>query len=72
MTKRTRSLELPYEVAESITAAYLKRQLVWMAEQQKQPPLFEEDARELAMDIEAVRRVVWWLTGESEYDDREG
>ena len=60
---------LPYEAAESITIAYLKRQLVWMEEQRAQPPLFEEDTQELIKDITAVRRVVWWMTGDFSYDD---
>jgi hypothetical protein len=61
--------ELPYEAAESITIAYLKRQLVWMEEERNKPPLFEEDTEELIKDITAVRRVVWWMTGDFSYDD---
>lgn len=69
MTKQTDPFTLPYEAAESITITYLKRQLVWMEEERNKPPLFEEDTVELLKDIAATRRVLWWLTGESEYDD---
>jgi len=69
MTERLDPFTLPHEAAESITIAYLKRQLVWMEEERNKPPLFEEDTEELIKDIAAVRRVVWWMTGEFEYDD---
>jgi hypothetical protein len=71
MTTISGGFELPYEAAESIAITYLKRQLVWMEEERNKPPLFEEDTEELIKDITAVRRVVWWMTGEFEYDDAE-
>lgn len=63
---------LPYEAAESITIAYLTRQLGWMDEELQKPPLFEEDTEELKKDIAAIRRVVWWMTGDFSYDDAAG
>jgi hypothetical protein len=69
MTNTTDPFTLPYEAAESITLAYLKRQLVWMGEELDKEPLFEEDRTDLIKDIVAIRRVVWWLTGDFSYDD---
>lgn len=60
---------LPYEAAESITIAYLKRQLVWMEADREKPPVFEEDMVDLLKDIAAVRYVLWWMTGDFSYDD---
>ena len=62
---------LPYEAAESITIAYLKRQLAWMEEERDKPPVFDEDMAELLKDMAAVRRVLWWVTGDFSYDDAE-
>jgi hypothetical protein len=64
------AITLPYEAAESIAIAFLKRQLVWMEEECAKPPLFEEDRTELIKDITAVRRVLWWMTGDFSYDDQ--
>ena len=72
MSEITDPFTLPYDAAESITLAYLKRQLVWMEEALDKPPLFEQDKAELIKDIEAIRRVLWWLTGDVSYDDSEG
>ena len=72
MSKTTDPFTLPYEAAESITIAYLKRQLVWMEQERDRPPVFDEDMAELIKDITAVRRGVWWLTGDFSYDDAEG
>jgi hypothetical protein len=69
MTNTTDPFTLPYEAAESITLAYLKRQLVWMGEELDKEPLFEEDRTDLLKDIAAIRRVVWWLTGDFSYDE---
>lgn len=69
MTNPTEPFMLPYEAAESIAVTYLRRQLVWMEAEREKPPLFEEDTEELIKDIAAIRRVVWWMTGEFEYDD---
>jgi hypothetical protein len=69
MTNTTDPFTLPYEAAESITLAYLKRQLVWMGEELDKEPLFDEDRTDLIKDIVAIRRVVWWLTGDFSYDD---
>ena len=69
MTQPTDAFTLPYDAAESITLAYLKRQLVWMEEAPDKPPLFEQDRTDLIKDIVAIRRVVWWLTGDFSYDD---
>ena len=60
---------LPHEAAESITIAYLKRQLAWMEADRSRPPLFEEDMTDLLKDIAAVRHVLWWMTGDFSYDD---
>lgn len=69
MSEITDPFTLPYDAAESITLAYLKRQLAWMEEELDKPPLFEEDRTDLIKDIAAIRRVVWWLTGDFSYDD---
>jgi hypothetical protein len=69
MAMNLNGFELPYEVAEKITEVYLKRQAAWMQEELKQEPLFEEDKVELLKDLTAVRRVIWWLTGDFNYDD---
>ena len=69
MSEITDPFTLPYDAAESITLAYLKRQLVWMEEALDKPPLFEQDRTDLIKDIFAIRRVVWWLTGDFSYDD---
>ena len=69
MSEITDPFTLPYDAAESITLAYLKRQLVWMEEALDKPPLFEQDRTDLIKDIAAIRRVVWWLTGDFSYDD---
>ena len=65
----TGAFELPIEAAESIAITYLKLQLEWMKQQLETPQLFEEDTAELIKDITAVRRVVWWMTGDFSYDD---
>ena len=65
----TGSFELPHEAAESIAIAYLKLQLDWMEGARQEPPLFEEDLYELTKDYYAVRRVLWYMTGDSSYDD---
>lgn len=65
----TESFTLPDEAAASIALAYLKRQLAWMEEDKGKEPLFEEDRTELLKDIAAIRRVVWWMTGDFSYDD---
>jgi hypothetical protein len=62
---------LPYEAAESITIAYLKRQLAWMEDDRDKPSVFDEDMAELLKDMAAVRRVLWWMTGDFSYDDAE-
>ena len=76
MTQPTDPFTLPYEAAESITVACLKRklawmndELAWMEEERAKSPLFEQDKAELIKDIEAIRRVLWWLTGDVSYDD---
>lgn len=69
MNKPTEAFTLPYEAAESITIAYLKRELVWMAEYLEKQPLLEQDRTDVIKDIVAVRRVVFWLTGDFSYDD---
>ncbi len=69
MTETRDPFTLPYEAAESITLAYLKRQLVWMNDELEKQPLFEDDRTDLIKDIVAIRRVVWWLTGDFSYDD---
>lgn len=69
MTQPTDPFMLPYDAAESITLAYLKRQLVWMAEYLEKQPLLEQDRTDVIKDIVAVRRVVFWLTGDFSYDD---
>lgn len=69
MNKPTDPFTLPHEAAESITLAYLKRQLVWMAEYLEKQPLLEQDRTDVIKDIVAVRRVVFWLTGDFSYDD---
>ena len=69
MTNPTDPFTLPYEAAESITLAYLKRQLGWMNDELAKPPLFEEDRTDLIKDIAAIRRALWWMTGDFSYDD---
>lgn len=69
MSEITDPFTLPYDAAESITLAYLKRQLAWMEEALDKQPLFEQDRTDLIKDIVAIRRVVWWLTGDFSYDD---
>lgn len=69
MSEITDPFTLPYDAAESITLAYLKRQLEWMAEYLEKQPLLEQDRTDLIKDIVAIRRVVWWLTGDFSYDD---
>lgn len=69
MSEITDPFTLPHDAAESITVAYLKSQLVWMEEALDKPPLFEQDRTDLIKDIFAIRRVVWWLTGDFSYDD---
>lgn len=61
---------MPYEAAESLTIAYLKRQLVWMEEEVGKEPVFEADRDDLRKDIRAVRHVLWWMTGETHYEDQ--
>lgn len=69
MTQPTDPFTLPHDAAESITVAYLKSQLEWMAEYLKKQPLPERDRTDVIKDIFAIRRVVWWLTGDFSYDD---
>lgn len=69
MSEITDPFTLPHDAAESITVAYLKSQLVWMEEYLKKQPLPERDRTDVIKDIFAIRRVVWWLTGDFSYDD---
>ena len=69
MTTISGAFELPMEAAESIAIAYLKLLLDWLEGARQEPPLFEEDTAELIKDIAAVRRALWWMTGDFSYDD---
>lgn len=69
MTERLDLLTLPLEAADAISIDYLKRVLDWCVTDK---PLltYDDDISEIDRDIAALRRVLWYLTGDFSYDDK--
>lgn len=68
MSERLAPLTLPLEAADAISIDYLKRVLDWCTTDK---PLltYDDDIAEIDRDIAALRRVLWYLTGDFSYDD---